>query len=230
MQNTTNKVDGAVKHHPMPFVRLELVALCVAEGQLRVLLSRRQEAPCKGRLALPGGVLRIDKDSSLEAGAQRVAQERLGGPLSNLSQVCAAGGQHRDPRAPWALSVVYRSLVQPELAVTPGKRVAALEWHPVDEILASSKLAFDHTALLESAATATREQIASLRYPAGWIPEPFTLPELQAFSEAVLSKRLDKVTFRRRIESSGTARAVPGEFRQGGAHRPAQLFRLQPMR
>ena len=226
MQSATNKLITPTKQHPMPFVRTELVVLCVANGELQVLLSRRAEEPHAGQLGLPGGVLRIDEDASLEAAAQRVARERLGGELPNLHQLCAVGGAARDPRAPWALSVVYRSLVQPELAVTPGKRVQALEWRAVEGLTDQEPLAFDHAELIEKAVAATREQIAALDYPPGWVPEPFTLPELQAFSAAVLGRELDKVTFRRRIEATRQVEALDGELRVGAAHRPAKLYRF----
>jgi 8-oxo-dGTP diphosphatase len=226
MQIATNGRVAPTKRHPMPLVRTELVVLCVAEGTMQVLLSRRQEEPYAGLLGLPGGVLRIDQDASLEAAAQRVAQERLGRELPNLLQLCAVGGSDRDPRAPWALSVVYRSLVQPELAVSPGKRVQALEWRPVGELADREPLAFDHGELIEKAVAATRNQVAALDYPPGWVQEPFTLPELQAFSAAVLGRALDKVTFRRRVEASACVKALEGEMRTGAAHRPAQLYRL----
>jgi 8-oxo-dGTP diphosphatase len=212
--------------HTMPFVRLDLVLFSVREGSLHVLLSHRQEAPFKGQWGLPGGVLRIDLDASLEAGAQRVAAERLGRTLPNLNQVAAVGGALRDPRAPWAMSVIYRSLVQPDIETTPGKRVKALAWRNANEVIASDDLAFDHSSLVAQALGATRREIRELRFPLGWMPEKFTLSELQAMSELVLGEKLDKVTFRRRMELAGSATALSGQMRTGGAHRPAQLYSL----
>lgn len=210
----------------MPFVRLELVVLAVRDGVLHVLLSHRQEAPFRGKWGLPGGVLRIDLDGSLEAGAQRVALERLGRSLPNLGQVVAVGGAKRDPRAPWAMSVVYRCLVAPDIETTPGKRVQALEWRSLEKITSAKDLAFDHTELVEQAVDAVRREVRELRFPMGWMPREFTLSELQAMSEAVLGGKLDKVTFRRRIEYTQEVVALKGSLRQGGAYRPAQLYSL----
>jgi 8-oxo-dGTP diphosphatase len=224
MQTTTG-VD-LIPIHPMPFVRLDLVVLAINDGGLQVLLSYRKEAPFKGKWGLPGGVLRIDLDTSLEAGAQRVATERLGRTLPNLGQVAAVGGAKRDPRAPWAMSVVYRSLVQPDIKTTPGKRVQALQWRNVSDVIVSDDLAFDHAQLIVQAVGATRREIQALRFPQGWMPEEFTLSELQAMSEAVVGGKLDKVTFRRRMEAAGIAKALEGKMRSGGAHRPAQLYKL----
>jgi 8-oxo-dGTP diphosphatase len=212
--------------HPMPFVRLELVVLSVCDDALQVLLSHRKEAPYKGRWGLPGGVLRIDLDRSLEEGAQRVASERLNRHLPNLEQVAAVGGANRDPRAPWAMSVVYRSLVQPDLETTPGKRVQALEWRSLAEVVAANDLAFDHATLVSQAADAVRQEVRNLRFPKGWIPEEFTLTELQIISQGVLGVKLDKVTFRRRLDVDGAVVALDGKMRQGVAFRPAQLYTL----
>lgn len=224
MEPTT--IEGISPMHPMPFVRVELVLLSVAAGGLQVLLSHRKEAPFKGKWGLPGGVLRIDLDASLEDAAQRVATERLNKTLPNLNQVAAVGGAKRDPRAPWAMSVVYRSLVQPEIETSPGKRVQALAWRNVVDVIAANDLAFDHAALVAKGLEAVRREVRELRFPKGWMPEEFTLSELQAMSEAVLDAKLDKVTFRRRMEVDRVAVALEGRMRQGGAFRPAQLYKF----
>ena len=216
----------ADKRHPMPFVRLELVVLSVVNGELNVLLSHRKEAPHKGHWGLPGGVLLIDTDISLEAGAQRVATERLGRELPNLTQVISVGGADRDPRAPWALSVVYRCLADNHLETSPGKRVEALAWQPCSEVAQKGKLAFDHAGLIAMAVVSTQREIRELRFPQGWLPEALTLAELQAMSEAVIGAPLDKVTFRRRVDASGIAQAIDGQTKMAGAHRPAQLYAL----
>ena len=210
--------------HPMPFTRLELAVLAVRESTLQVLLARRAEAPHAGRWALPGGVLRVDLDASLEAAAQRVATERLGAPLPLMRQLCAVGGPQRDPRAPWALSVVYRGLVPADApAFTAGKRIESLAWRAVDEAM-SAPLAFDHAALIGEAVRAMREDIDTLDLPFGCLPASFTLGELQSFCEHVLGHPLDKSSFRRRLADRALLEPVEGAFRVG-AFRPAQLYR-----
>jgi hypothetical protein len=224
MQSNANFERSQEKRHPMPFVRLELVVLAVRDGLLHVLLSHRKEAPYKGKWGLPGGALRIDLDGNLKAGAQRVATERLGRAMPNLGLVAAVGGATRDPRASWTMSVIYRSLVQPDIETTPGKRVRALEWRAVDKVVAARDMAFDHAALVAQAVEAVGREVREFRFPYGWMPAEFTLGDLQAMCEAVLGSALDKVTFRRRIDSSGQLRPLPGQMRRGAAHRPSQLY------
>jgi ADP-ribose pyrophosphatase YjhB (NUDIX family) len=227
---------GTRKRHPMPFTRIEIAVLGLVDGKLSVLLGRRAGEPHKGRWALPGGVLRIDGDPSLDAAAQRVAQERLQTQLPAMTQVCAVGGPHRDPdRADWALSVVYRALVWPaEFRPSAGKRIEALEWRPVEQAMDDRRMAFDHADLVARAVAITRAEVRDMALPASLFPPTFTLGELQAMCQAVLGPeaKLDKSSFRRRLTGRHGNRdldlvePVEGEVRTG-PNRPAQVYRLR---
>lgn len=210
----------------MPFTRVELVIMSVVDDVLCVLLGKREQAPYVGQWALPGGVVRIDLDANLEASAQRVAQERLGINVPYLRQQCIIGGATRDPRAPWAVSIVYRALTQIEaFNPTAGKRLEALRWCPVDEAVADNEIAFDHNQLIQKAVSAMRTEIDRLELPLEFLPKLFTLGELQSTCEALLGHHLDKSSFRRRIDERSLVEPVLGEMRMG-AFRPAQLYRF----
>ncbi len=221
---TTERPQSSSKQHPMPFTRLEIAVMSLIDGVLQVLLARRAEAPHAGKWALPGGVLRIDLDRSLDMAARRVMNERLCLELPFLRQLCAVGGPTRDPRAPWALSVVYRALVPAEqLEPSAGKRIEALAWRPVEDAIGDKQLAFDHAALIGQSVKATREEIDALELPFEFLPQEFTLGELQATCEQLLGRRLDKSSFRRRLSDRDLVEPVEGAMR-GGAFRPAQLY------
>jgi 8-oxo-dGTP diphosphatase len=228
MNRTNSESDGRKttgRAYPMPFTRLELAVLSIVDGGLSVLLGKRAQAPHPGKWALPGGVLRIDLDRNLDDAAQRVARERLGTEVPYLRQLRAVGSASRDARAPWALSIAYRALIPIEsIDATPGKRLEAIRWCSVDEAMSDPKLAFDHADLIRSAAEATRSEIERLELPFGFLPEQFTLGELQACCEAILDRHLDKSSFRRRLDERDLLEPVPGEMRTG-AFRPAQLYR-----
>lgn len=210
--------------HQMPFTRVELVIMSVVDDVLCVLLGKREQAPYIGQWALPGGVVRIDLDENLDASAQRVAQERLGINVPYLRQQCVIGGATRDPRAPWAVSIVYRALTRIEaFNPTPGKRLEALRWCPIDEAVGDSNIAFDHNQLIQKAVDAMRTEIDRLELPFKFLPKLFTLGELQSTCEALLGRHLDKSSFRRRIDERALVEPVLGEMRMG-AFRPAQLY------
>jgi len=222
-----NQPSGNI--HPMPFVRIELVVMSIVDGHLAVLLGKRTGAPHEGQWALPGGVLRIDLDADLESAAQRVADERLGVQLPFLRHLTAVGGKLRDSRAPWALSIAFRALL-PFEAIDPkaGKRLEALRWAPADGAMEDANLAFDHGALIRAATEATRSEVDRLDLPFGFLPEKFTLGELQESCERLLGRRLDKSSFRRRLDDRQIVEPLPSEMRTG-AFRPAQLFSRKPI-
>lgn len=211
----------------MPFTRLEIAVLGLVDGELQVLLARRAEAPHAGRWALPGGVLRIDLDASLDAAARRVMRERLELELPFLRQLCATGGATRDPRAPWALSIVYRALVRAgSVQPSAGRRIEALGWRAAADAIADESLAFDHAQLIARAVEHTRAEIERLELQAGFLPDQFTLGELQSICEQLLGRALDKSSFRRRLADRHLVEPVVGVMRIG-ANRPAQVYRLR---
>jgi hypothetical protein len=65
------------------------------------------------------------------------------------------------------------------------------------------------------------------------MPQRFTLTQLQRVCEIILAPKagkpapLDKGAFRRRFARSKDIAPIPGEF-EGGARRPAQLYRVAP--
>ncbi len=220
----TKRQEPTVSRYPMPFTRIEVVLLGVVDHRLHVLLAKRAEAPYAGRWALPGGVLRIDLDRSLDDAATRVARERLGAEVPQFRQVAAIGGPSRDPRAPWGLSIVFRALVVAEdLAPVAGKRVEALEWREADAASADDRLAFDHNRLVAQAIATARQEIDALDLPLQLLPEQFTLGELQSTCEDVLGRPLDKSSFRRRLADRDLLKPVAGAQRTG-PFRPAQLY------
>lgn len=214
--------------YPMPLVRVDVACLSVADGLLKVMLAKRAQEPYKQCWGLPGGVLRIDLDESLESAARRVAHERMKLKLGRIDQVVAVGGANRDPRAPWAMTVVYRCFVGEDFIPETGKRVDEFQWLTLAEISrASSKglMAFDHDDLISQAVAGLRSDVQSMRFSASWFAEPFTVPELQSFCESVLGEPLDKVTFRRRLDVHQLLIPLSGQMRTG-PFRPAQLYVL----
>jgi ADP-ribose pyrophosphatase YjhB (NUDIX family) len=209
----------------MPFTRIELAIMAIVDHELCVLLAQRSEAPAAGRWAMPGGVLRIDLDASLDQAAQRVLHERVGIATAPLRQIRATGGPDRDPRAPWTLSVIYRVLlVAGDIVPIAGKRITSLQWRPVRAAAVDTELAFDHAAILSSDLAVMESEIDRLDLPYGLLPPEFTLGDLQAGCESVLGRPLDKSSFRRRIADLKTLQPVIGATRRG-AFRPAQLYR-----
>ncbi|MGP9536760.1 NUDIX hydrolase [Brachybacterium sp. AOP43-C2-M15] len=186
---------------------------------LWVPLVRRIRQPHQGRWALPGGPL--GGQEGLAAAAARTLQETTRLTPRHLEQLYAFGGLDRAPTtAERTVSVVYWALVRPEEA-DAGAVGVNVRWFVADEL---PELAFDHSLIVEYALWRLRNKVEYSRIAAAFLGESFTLAELRGVHEAVLQRRLDPANFRRQIEASG--RLVPtDEFRTGGRHRPARLYR-----
>ena len=186
---------------------------------LWVPLVRRIRQPHQGRWALPG--VPLGAQEGLAAAAARTLQETTRLSPSYLEQLYAFGGLDRAPStAERTVSIVYWALVRPEEA-DAGAVGVNVRWFVADEL---PELAFDHSLIVEYALWRLRNKVEYSRIAAAFLGESFTLAELRGVHEAVLQRRLDPANFRRQIEASGRLVATE-EFRTGGRHRPARLYR-----
>ncbi|MFE5776394.1 NUDIX domain-containing protein [Brachybacterium sp. NPDC056505] len=186
---------------------------------LWVPLVRRIRDPHQGKWALPGGPLGASE--GLAASAGRTLRETTRLTPRYLEQLYAFGSLDRAPSAAdRTVSVVYWALVRSEEADASLESVN-VRWFVADEL---PELAFDHSLIVEYALWRLRNKVEYSRIAAAFLGEAFTLAELRAVHEAVLRRRLDPANFRRQMEASGRLVAT-GEYRAGGRHRPAQLFR-----
>ena len=103
---------------------------------------------------------------------------------------------------------------------------AEARWFPVTDI---PPLAFDHAEIFAAALTRLRGKLTY--QPVGFelLPPKFTLTQLQRLYESVLGTEIDKRNFRKKVLSYGLLLPLDETHREG-AHRPAQLFRFDPVR
>lgn len=207
--------------YPHPAVTTDVVLFTLLDGQLQVLLIRRAQAPFVGMLALPGGFIRIDED--LAAGARRKLTEETGLDELYLEQLYTFGSPQRDPRER-VISVAYYALTpHATLKPCPSQAASGVDWFPVMNLPA---LAFDHAEIIQVAQQrlAAKVQYSTLAFQ--FLPEQFTLSELQRVYETILGMPLDKRNFRKTILALEQLEPVMGQQRMGH-HRPAQLYRAR---
>ncbi|SEC50913.1 ADP-ribose pyrophosphatase YjhB, NUDIX family [Paramicrobacterium humi] len=187
-----------------------------AHPALWLPLVRRIRSPHKGLWALPGGPLGPAED--LAASAARNLRETTHLAPRYLEQLYAFGRPDRsDDRT---VSIVYWALVHADEA-SAGLETENVRWFLADAL---PPLAFDHSLIVEYALWRLRNKMEYSRIAAAFLGETFTLSELREVHEVVLERDLDPANFRRQVESTGLV--VPtDEFRTGGRHRPARLYR-----
>jgi len=224
-----------LERHPRPSLAVDVVALTVARGELRVALYKRADPPQRDHFALPGGFMHIDE--SIEDAASRVMAKKVGLAGVFLEQLYTFGDLRRDPRGR-VVTVSYYALV--DATRFHGKRAPAalsarvvVPWpgetggpvEVVDDDGQTLPLFLDHADILGLAVKRLR---GKLDYsPVGFqlLPTEFTLRQLQEVHEAVRGEPVNKDSFRRRMLASGLLEAT-GAHERDVVHRPAELYRF----
>lgn len=218
---------SCVKHtyeYPRAALTVDCVVFGFDGGALQVLLIRRGLAPFKDHWALPGGFVRVEE--TLDDAARRELEEETGLKDLFLEQLYTFGTVNRDPRER-VVSVAYYALTKPADHTTAASTDAAeARWFPVSDL---PPLAFDHAEIF---ATALARLRGKLTYqPVGFelLPPKFTLTQLQRLYESVLGTEIDKRNFRKKVLRCDLLIPLKEQHREG-AHRPAQLFRFDPVK
>lgn len=208
--------------HPRAALTVDCVVFGFDGESLQVLLIRRGLAPFKNKWALPGGFVRVDE--TLDDAARRELEEETGLRDAFLEQLYTFGAVDRDPRER-VVSVAYYALVKPGL-VTADTDAAEAKWFPISSLPA---LAFDHTDIFTTALTRLRGKLTYQPIGFELLPPKFTLTQLQHLYEAVLGTQIDKRNFRKKVLSFDLLLPL-NETHRDGPHRPAQLFRFDPVK
>ena len=206
--------------YPHPAVTTDIVIFTVRDKQLKLLLIMRGGEPFKGKWALPGGFVQLDED--LETGARRELAEETGVSGVYLEQLYTYGAVDRDPRER-VITVAYSALIPSDQIVLQAATDAeAVGWFSLDEL---PKLAFDHNKIVDMA---HQRLVAKLDYSTiafRFMPDEFTLSELQDVYEIILREEMDRRNFRKWMLALDQIKETGGERRKG-AHRPAKLYKV----
>ncbi|MEJ2019809.1 MAG: hypothetical protein P8X51_16490, partial [Maritimibacter sp.] len=172
-------------------------------------------------------------DQSLEQTVERVLSEKVGLPNIHFEQLASYGAIDRDPRGR-VISIVYLALCPSELLAERSLCTIQVDWEGETGGAARAMLngealalAFDHAEILGDVVKRLRGKLDYSRIGYAFLPDRFTLREVQEVHEAILGKELRKPPFRRKLLDRGMI-APTGEFETGGAYRPAELYEVKP--
>ena len=206
--------------HPHPAVTTDIVIFTIRRQQLELLLIRRADEPFKDCWALPGGFVNIDED--LDRCALRELEEETGITGVYLEQLYTFGAPGRDPRER-VISVAWYALIPPDrMNIRAASDAREVAWFEVRQL---PPLAFDHKTIVEKAHQRLAAKLNYSTIALQFMPEKFSLSELQQVYESILGNQLDKRNFRKRVAALGCVKET-GEYRRDGNHRPARLFTM----
>ena len=144
-----------------PLVTVDVLIFALLDAALKVLLVRRPDEPgdpFPGRWALPGGIVDVARDRTLQACAMRKLREKTGVSTPYLEQLGSWGGAARDPRG-WSATHAYFALIHLPAAEAETMRGSAdAQWVEVDEA-SRRRLAFDHSEILAAALARLRGKV-----------------------------------------------------------------------
>jgi len=210
---------GHTYKHPRPALAVDCVVFGFDWQNMKVLLTRRDEAPYKGKYAFPGTFVHIDE--TLEDAAYR-ALARTGIKQLYLEQLYSFGEVGRDARER-VVTVTYYALVKPsDYTLIEGDASRHATWFSVHK---HPPLAFDHETILEVAILRLKGKVTYQPIGFELLPDKFTLTQLQSLYETILERPLDKRNFRKKILGMKLLKPLDEKLTQV-AHRAAQLYRF----
>ena len=205
--------------YPHPAVTTDVVIFTIRDKQLKLLLIMRGGEPYRGKWALPGGFVNMDED--LETGARRELFEETGIADVYLEQLYTFGAVERDPRER-VITVAYYALIpSDQIQLRAATDAEAVGWFSMDDL---PELAFDHKEIVTMAHERLTAKLDYSTIAFQFMPEEFTLSELQDVYEIILQEDIDKRNFRKWVLALEQV-AETGNVRREGAHRPAKLYR-----
>lgn len=181
------------QQHDRHLIAVDCIIFGFQDGELNLLLIRRDLEPYRGEWSLMGGFLRADE--SLDDAANRVLLELTN--LSNvyLEQFHTFGLVDRDP-GERTLSTGYFALVDQVKASQQLSAEYSAHWVPVSDV---PPLIFDHNEMVRLALRRLRHR--AKHEPVGFelLQEHFTLSQLLRLYEAIFGQTIDPGNFRRRL-------------------------------
>jgi len=210
---------GFYDSHPRFLVAVDCIIFGVQDGNLSLLLIKRDFEPQKGKWSIMGGF--PFEGESVDDAARRVLFELTGLQDTYMDQVGAFGAVDREPDER-VISVAYYALMNvKDYDVTLGEKHNA---HWV-EIHSLPPLIFDHGQMIRSALNLIRRSASDRPIVFNLLPEEFTLTGLQKVYEAIYDEKFDKRNFRKKVQTMPYVQSV-GKIDKTESKRGAALYRF----
>ena len=200
--------------HFLPNLSIDLVIIGFKEGRLQCLLLQVAD-----KWVLPGGHIQISE--SVDEAVVRVLMERTSLKKPHFKFLSVFGDKDRNfarefkeffdqAGLTWNpdqwlaqrfVTLAYYSLVDiDQLHPVPGEFDKAIAWFDFDAL---PDVGLDHEKIIVTARNRLKEDIQREHLTYNLLPPQFTMPELHRLHETILSEKLDRSRFQKKMLASG---------------------------
>ena len=175
------------------YVAIDCIIFGFNEGELNLLLLKRNFQPAMGEWSLMGGF--VQENESTDDAAKRVLHELTGLDKVYMEQVGSFGSIDRDP-GERVISISYYALININEYDKELVQQHNAYWVNINEL---PELIFDHPQMVEQARDLMQSKASIPPIGFNLLPTLFTLSQLQSLYEAIYGEIIDKRNFRKRI-------------------------------
>jgi len=143
-------------------VTADAVVFTILDGNLAVLLAKRQDKPSKGAWAIPGGFMGMDEEA--QDTVIRKLTEKTGLPPIYVEQLGTYADVNRDPRGR-VISIAYLALIPSHILPDVSG------WHLTSDL---PQLPFDHGRMVADGIERLRGKLWYSNIAVGLLPQAFT--------------------------------------------------------
>ena len=179
--------------NPKFYVAIDCIIFGFNEGELSLLLLKRNFEPAMGEWSLMGGF--VQDGESVDDGAKRVLNELTGLDNVYMEQVGTFGEITRDP-GERVISIAYYALININEYDRELVQQHNAFWVNINDL---PDLIFDHPQMVEQARKLMQQKASTEPIGFNLLPKLFTLSQLQSLYEAIYGEAIDKRNFRKRI-------------------------------
>lgn len=179
--------------YPTFHVAVDSIIFGFDQGELKLLIHKRQIEPAKGEWSLFGGF--VQKGESLDEAASRILYELTGLNKIYMEELQTYGEVDRDP-AGRVISVAYYALIPAKEFSEATSSQYGATWVSLKDL---PPLIMDHGVMVDKGLRRLKRRATTQPIGFELLPGEFTMPQLQALYEAIYQFELDKRNFRKKI-------------------------------
>jgi 8-oxo-dGTP diphosphatase len=202
---------GASERFPVSLNAVNIVCFKIdwKERMLNVLLVKRSISPFKNKWSLPGGF--VQGDETLEEAARRIFVDETGISPAYLSQFRSYSDTKRDKRVVNQLSgqkarviaTAFTAIYTSDEELQLNEEGEDIRWFKIPRRYFSryipEDMAFDHHDMLLEASNRLRISLEYSGLATRFLPEHFTLGQIQDIYEIIWEVELDPANFREKL-------------------------------